>query len=531
MATKTYKVEIDVESKTLGQLEDELTNINEELKNVDRNSEAFKTLSQQAQTLTKEIEKTNNEIAGLQLEDKLMAADGAARVFGGSLSAVVGTLGVLGVESEAFGKFEEKAASAIAVGMGVKDVAEGFGNLSLVMKKSGIAAKLFGSTTSKALIATGIGAFIVILGSVVAYWDEINTAINKFANSVPFVGKAIEGVKKLFDDLFDAARPVLEFLGLLPDEAERAQIAIVKTTDLAIQELQRELAIAQAMGETAKEVFRIREELIKTELANLRAANAEKEEIYAKETELMALQAAEQRRIREGATEVVLRTKVETVNAITSAGLQEMEVGAITTAGLQITNHQKEQSDAEYRMAVINNQMKLDAARRMGLDNLIAISGAESAVGRAALIAKQILAAKELFMEAKKTITFATLKASEATVATAAGAAKTAAIGFPQNIPFLIAYAVQAAGIIGAIISAVRGAKKAAGGVGGDIPTPSAASIGGGRSSAPSMSSQPQAPVQEICPEPTIKAFVLAGDARNGLEAEAKLNNRRTLGG
>lgn len=285
------------------------------------------------------------------------------------------------------------------------------------------------------------------------------------------------------------------------------------------------------MGETAKEIFRIREELIKNELANLRAANAEKEEIYKKETELMALQAAEQRRIREEATEVVLRTKVETVNAITSAGIQEMEVGAITTAGLQITNHQKAQSDAEYRMAVIDNQMKLDAARRMGLDNLIAISGAESAVGRAALIAKQILAAKELFMEAKKTITFATLKASEATVATAAGAAKTAAIGFPQNIPFLIAYAVQAAGIIGAIVSAVRGAKKAAGGVGGDIPTPAAASIGGGRSSAPSMSSQPQAPVQEICPEPTIKAFVLAGDARNGLEAEAKLNNRRTLGG
>jgi len=532
MATKTYKVEIDVESKTLGQLEDELTNINEELKNVDRNSESFKNLSQQAQALTKEIEKTNNEIAGLQLEDKLMAADGAARVFGGSLSAVVGTLGVLGVESEAFGKFEEKAASAIAVGMGVKDVAEGFGNLSLVMKKSGIAAKLFGSTTSKALIATGIGAFIVLLGTVIAYWDDITAGAKKFANSVPFIGQAIEGLEKMFDSLMDAVRPVLEFLGLLPDEAERAQMAIVETTNLAIAELQRELAIAQALGESAKEIFRIREELIKNELANLRAANEEKAAIYAKETELMALQAAEQRRIREEAAGVVVRTKVESVNAIQAAGIQEMEVGAITTAGLQITNHQKEQSDAEYRMAVIDNEMKLDNARRVGLDNLIAIAGAQSAVGRAALIAKQILAAKELFMEAKKTITFASLKASEATVATAAGAAKTAAIGFPQNIPFLIAYAVQAAGIIGAIVSAVRGAKKASKGVGGDVPMPSASSMNvGGRSSAPSMSSQPQAPVQEICPEPSIKAYVIAGEARTAQEADAKLNNRRTLGG
>ena len=264
MATKTYKVEIDVESKTLGQLEDELAQINEELKDVDRNSEAFKNLSKQAQALNKEIEKTNNEIEGLKLEDKLMAADGAARVFGGSLATVVGTLGVLGVESEAFGEFEKKAASAIAVGLGVKDVAEGFGNLSLVMKKSGVAAKLFGSTTSKALIATGIGAFIVALGTVIAYWDDITAGAKKFANSVPFIGQAIEGIKNLFGDLMDAARPVLEFLGILPDAAERAQMAIVETTDLAIQELQRELAIAQAAGEDAKEIFRIRQELIES---------------------------------------------------------------------------------------------------------------------------------------------------------------------------------------------------------------------------------------------------------------------------
>jgi hypothetical protein len=115
MATqKTYQINIDVESKTLGQLEDQLANVNEELKDVDRNSEAFKNLSKQAQVLNAEIEKTNNEIEGLKLEDKLMAADGAAKIFGGSLSSVVGTLGVLGIESEVFGEFEEKAASAIS---------------------------------------------------------------------------------------------------------------------------------------------------------------------------------------------------------------------------------------------------------------------------------------------------------------------------------------------------------------------------------------------------------------------------------
>ena len=107
------------------------------------------------------------------------------------------------------------------------------------------------------------------------------------------------------------------------------------------------------------------------------------------------------------------------------------------------------------------------ASKMQALDAIISIAGAESNVGRAALIAKQILLAKELVMEAKKTITFSTLKASEATVATATGAAKTAAVGFPQNIPLLIAYAAQAAGIIAAIVSAVKGAKSAASAIGG----------------------------------------------------------------
>lgn len=538
MAQKTYKINIDVESKTLGELEDELSQINEELKDVDRNSQAFTDLAKKAQVLTDEIEKTNNEIEGLKLEDKLMAADGAAKVFGGSLASVVGTLGVLGIESEVFGEFEEKAASAIAVGLGVKDVAEGFGNLSLVFKKSGIAAKLFGSTTSKALIATGIGAFVVALGTIVAYWDDITKGAKKFANSVPFIGKAIEGVKNLFNDLFDAARPVLEFLGILPDAAERAQMAIVETTDLAIQELERELAIASAAGEEAKKLFKLREDLIQNELKNLIAAGAEKEEIYKKKLELLALQAAEQKRIREEAAanvvETVIRQKVETVNAITAAGIQEVETEKATADEVKIINLDKQRSEDDYLQAVMENQMKLDMARRYALDNFIAIVGTESKVGRAALIAKQILAAKELIMEAKKTITFATLKASESTVATATGAAKTAAVGFPQNIPLLIAYAVQAAGIIAAVVSAVRGAKKAGKAAGdvGSVPTmPSLTAGSRGASSAPSMASaQPAAPTQEICPEPTLRAYVLSGDARNAQEADAKLNTRRTLG-
>ena len=120
------------------------------------------------------------------------------------------------------------------------------------------------------------------------------------------------------------------------------------------------------------------------------------------------------------------------------------------------------------------------------------------------------------------------LKASEATVATATGAAKTAAVGFPQNIPLLIGYALQAAGIIGAITSAVRGAKSAAKG-GGSITVPTAPRIPGGRGAPATATAQNAAAPQEFDVAPTNRAYVLSGDVRTQQEADAKLAARRTL--
>ena len=118
------KVNTDNSVKTLGQLEEELAQINEELQQVDRNSQAFEDLAKRSQDTTRELEKVNNQIEGIRGEDKIQALDGSLKVLGGTVQGVVGGLGLLGVESEQFGKFEEKAASAIALGIGIKDVGE-----------------------------------------------------------------------------------------------------------------------------------------------------------------------------------------------------------------------------------------------------------------------------------------------------------------------------------------------------------------------------------------------------------------------
>lgn len=131
--------------------------------------------------------------------------------------------------------------------------------------------------------------------------------------------------------------------------------------------------------------------------------------------------------------------------------------------------------DLEKRAA---NELKITEqvanSKKNAVEQAISLFGAETAAGKAALIAKQILGAQEMIAEARKTITFSSLVASRSAAAVAEGTAQTAKIGFPQNIPMLIGYGLQAAGIISAIAGAVGKSKSVAsslgGGGGGSIP-------------------------------------------------------------
>lgn len=172
-------------------------------------------------------------------------------------------------------------------------------------------------------------------------------------------------------------------------------------------------------------------------------------------------------------------------------------------------------------------EQRVVAAKSQALDAIMGLTSKESSLGKAAFIAKQILAAKEMVATAKDTLGKITLKSSEASVATAAGAAETAKIGFPQNIPFLIGYAAQAVGIVSAIKSAVSAAKGSMGSVGGSTPNiqspriPSAAAPsfnivgqGGTNQLAQSIGSQEKQP---------IKAYVVSGDVSTAQSMERNI--------
>lgn len=142
----------------------------------------------------------------------------------------------------------------------------------------------------------------------------------------------------------------------------------------------------------------------------------------------------------------------------------------------------KTQLDAAQKIADEEKKLQQEKIQSVNqtLDAVINLAGQETAVGKAALVAKQAIAAAELGLSIKsmlvastETTTKATLKGAEAGVDIAAGAGKTAAAApFPANIPLILGYAAQAIGIVASVKSALSKAKASTSGIGGaSLPT------------------------------------------------------------
>ena len=208
------------------------------------------------------------------------------------------------------------------------------------------------------------------------------------------------------------------------------------------------------------------------------------------------------------------------------------ELEAARDEAKRLKQEEFDKKDAERNKKIAEETIALEqqktAAKQKALDDAISLAGAETGVGKALLIVKQGLALKEMIMEAKKTLTFSKLAVAKSTVATAEGTAQTAKIGFPQNIPMLIGYAAQAAGIISAIKSATSSAKSVAstfggGGGGGSAPAPPQFNIVGATETsqlADAVAGQTQEPVQ---------AYVVANDVTTAQSLENNIVEGATL--
>jgi hypothetical protein len=188
------------------------------------------------------------------------------------------------------------------------------------------------------------------------------------------------------------------------------------------------------------------------------------------------------------------------------------------------------------------------AEKEKTFNDLVAIAGAESKLGKAILIAKQALALKEMIMEAKATlfsakqsVVKATVKGAEAGADSAAGLAKTSsALPFPANIPLIIGYVAQAVGIIGAVKSAIGQTKSAAasvgasGGSGTEVSAPVAA-VGSAAAAPPDLTSVSGTGENQLADiiagqnQQPIQTFVVASEVTTAQSLERNIVDGATL--
>jgi len=197
-----------------------------------------------------------------------------------------------------------------------------------------------------------------------------------------------------------------------------------------------------------------------------------------------------------------------------------------------------EDEKAKARAAVIafyNREIEMENERHFeaSLDAVASAFDKETAIAKAALIMKQVLAAKELLLDigvlkskASNEITEATLDLAVAKKDVAAGGASVAKTGNPLAIA---AYALTAASIIGNVINAVKKAKTAAteagggGGTGVSIEAPDFNVVG---ASGQSQLAQTIAGAEA---QP-VRAFVVGKDISTQQELDRNITNTASFG-
>jgi len=318
------------------------------------------------------------------------------------------------------------------------------------------------------------------------------------------LGKTAAAVRGLKDELVEEGKIAAQIADnrAKADKIERKNIvdranANQKISELRFKAEQRDKFSAAERVKFLKEASALEEETTNKEIeaAKLRfeakklenqltkSGKEDKDEEARLEAQLIALTTSKlnlQKRLQTSITTFQNEQK-----ALKAAELKAQEDEEKAAADKEKAEIEKLKKESAERIKIEEEEArKKEQIKEAAFNQAVAIAGAESKLGKALLIAKQIQNAKELAIEIGKTVAFSTQAAARSTVAVAEGTAQTAKIGFPQNIPMLIGYAAQAVGIIGAIKSATSKAKA-------PISLPSSSTISSGVRSA---AQAPQAP-------------------------------------
>lgn len=207
-------LEVDVQKseRTLGQLEDRAEALNEELRKVPLGSKAFNELKNELVGVNKEIK--NTELAMESLDNEQVASElGSVAGAVGDVTAAFILLG--GDEDSALGETAKRIETALGVTMAFKGTIEGVISFQ----------KLWNNTLKKTAVVQGIltaaqGTYNFVVGAGTTALKLLRIALisSGFGAIIVIIGAAIAS----FDKLVGAVKGALKWLGLYDDSEEQA---------------------------------------------------------------------------------------------------------------------------------------------------------------------------------------------------------------------------------------------------------------------------------------------------------------------
>ena len=534
--TLAYEVTLDGSqaASSVGSFKKQLRDANNELLNM---SSQFGEASKEAINAAKKVSGLKDAIGDAKAlaetfnpDKKFVALGGALQGATAGFSALQGAMGLFGSEGKEVEKALLKVQSAMALQQGISGIAGAMDSFKLLGNEiKGNVTKAF-STLKGAIAATGIGLLVVGIGLLIANFDKVKAAVEKFIGP-------LKNVTDFFGKIIDK---VTDFVGVT-SAAERALDKLGAATKRQNETLDAQIKQLTAMGGKDKEIYQAKQQMADNELNNLRETLKTKgklsDEELAKFRELnnnkvvnqiennrriqkekldqqkIADDAAikEQARLDEIAKKAKEVSDVENKLYIKSLedaktseeikGKNKIEVKALTDAALISTTANTEKLTLDIENANIEEKKR---EAKILFDQRIALAS-DSLTILSDLVGKETAAGKAMAI-------------SSALINTYLGITAGLKLGFPAAIPAVLAASVTGFKAVKNII-----ATKVPGGGGGGGSVPSM-----GSTTAPIM---PQAQTTTLSTQSinqigvaSSRAFVLETDVTNNQERIQRLN-------
>jgi len=583
--TVAFDVEIDSGNsvKTLGSLKEQLEQINEQLEKTEIGSKAFTELSDQARATASEIKTLEKTFEGLEPQQKTEAFLKGFEAISGAVAVTAGTLSLFGVESDKVGKIEEKVQGAIAIAIGARAIAEGALQARiaarLVAEKAAMvatkAATIAQAAFNLVLNANPIFLLVTVLAAVTAGIVAFTAAMGDNTDEVDKNAEALAERNRILENSANFQLRVSQAQGKSAEEVKQAQIAVTNAT-LDRLEAERELAkTSEEVNEINKEINKTLDDLLiqNLELGKIREDERQKS---IKDAEDRRKRAAEERKKEQEEADRVRKEELKKEQDFQQKFF-DLRVQAFKKSQQELNDfllnidreeeerlkRNKERYDAFFkdrvtvqRASTIQSVNDTQQQTRTSLDTIqsyaenldlrvksfLQSSTVQTIQGVAAAGTQLFRTLRETTGDSNKESFEKSKKFKIAEVVTSSTQSAFEAFASAQKLNGT----VPGLGIVvgAALVAAIAAsAKKAIANIqsstfeGGGTPS-SPVSGGGGFSGAAGsfipIGQQPEGTqltptFQAPAPQP-IPAYVIAGDVENGLEAEARLRNRRRLG-